>query len=484
MSWRPRPRRDGAAGRDGAARSGPRPRRAPAVRVAAAATLIIAVVYVAAMAIFNVVDGGRLVSQVDTQLADTLKDAQQGIPFDAATHPDGGDRDLGSPLILLWRVSPAGHQLAASANAPQLPSAAWSRTDRPRTAQLGTVTFRLKAVKSGDSWLVAGQSLSNVQHIQRVLLAAEAVAGPVVLAAVFLGTLVIGLKASGPVEQARRRQLEFTADASHELRTPLSVIEAETGLALSAQRSADQYRNALQRVSRENQRLRHIVEDLLWLARFDSEPANPANEPVDVYTIAEVCADRFSVIASSRGIDLSVRSEGEDQAWLTAPPEWVDRLTGVLVDNACRYAGVTSGDAAVPMVRITVGCQGSRVTLTVEDTGPGIPEAERERLFDRFYRATADSGGSGLGLAIADAVVRSTGGKWRVDDSSLGGARMQVTWHRSSAHTHRTGPHWRVSAPRPTPTQATAPPGQGVVARAVSRRRCWRRSSTAARPPR
>jgi signal transduction histidine kinase len=476
--------------------------------VAAATTLIVAVVYVAAMAIFNVVDGGRLVAQVDSQLTDTLKDARQGLPFDAATHPDGGDRDLGSPLILLWRVSPAGHQLAASANAPSLPSAAWSRTDRPATAQLGTATFRLKAVKSGDSWLVAGQSLSATEHIQRVLLAAEAVAGPVVLAAVFLGTLVIGLKASGPVEQARRRQLEFTADASHELRTPLSVIEAETGLALSAQRSADQYRNALQRVSRESRRLRNIVEDLLWLARFDSEPANPANEPVDVYTIAEVCADRFSVIASSRGIDLSVRSEGEDQAWITAPPEWVDRLTGVLVDNACRYAsataagatessaaaasataagataaGAAAAGAAVPMVRIVVGCQGSRVTLTVEDTGPGIPEAERERLFDRFYRAAADGAGSGLGLAIADAVVRSTGGKWRVDDSMLGGARMQVTWHRSSALIYRTGPHWRVSA-RGTPTPATAPPGQETAARAVSRRRGWRRSSTAARSPR
>ena len=466
-------------------RLGPRPRRAPAVRVAAVATLIIAFVYVAAMAIFNVVDGGRLVSQVDMQLGDTLRDAQHGLAFGAATQPDGGDRDIGSPLILLWRVSPAGHQLAASANAPSLPATAWSRSDQPTTARLGTVTFRLKAAKADGSWLVAGQSLTNIEHIQRVLLAAETVAGPVVLAAVFLGTLVIGLKASGPVEQARRRQLEFTADASHELRTPLSVIEAETGLALSAQRSAGQYRNALQRVSRENQRLRHIVEDLLWLARFDSEPANPANGPVDVYTIAEVCADRFSVIASSRGIDLSVDSEGEPQAWITAPPEWVDRLTGVLVDNACRYAAVTDAaddiaadDIAAadvgPMVRIIVGCQGSRVTLTVEDTGPGIPEAERERLFDRFYRATADGGGSGLGLAIADAVVRSTGGKWRVDDSPLGGARMQVTWHRSSTHTHRTGPHWRVSVPRGVPTQATAPPGQEIVARAVSRRRGWR----------
>jgi signal transduction histidine kinase len=247
------------------------------------------------------------------------------------------------------------------------------------------------------------------------------------------------------VEQARRRQLEFTADASHELRTPLSVIEAETGLALSAPRETAEYVTSLQRVGRESQRLRSIVEDLLWLARFDSEPANPAHEPIDVFTIAEVCADRFSAVARSRGIDLSVHSEGEPQAWITAPPEWVDRLAGVLVDNACRYAAAAGrAHAARPAVRITAGCQGSRVSLTVEDTGPGIPEDERSRLFDRFYRATAEGGGTGLGLAIADAVARSTGGRWRVDDSPLGGARMQVTWHRSA---HHTGPLWRVTVP-------------------------------------
>jgi signal transduction histidine kinase len=77
-------------------------------------------------------------------------------------------------------------------------------------------------------------------------------------------------------------------------------------------------------VSRESLRLRGIVDNLLWLARFDSEPANPANEPVDMFTIAEICADRFSAIARSREIDLSVHCEGEPQAWITAPPEWAD----------------------------------------------------------------------------------------------------------------------------------------------------------------
>jgi signal transduction histidine kinase len=72
---------------------------------------------------------------------------------------------------------------------------------------------------------------------------------------------------------------------------------------------------------------------------------------------------------------------------------------------------------------------GPRVRVAVEDDGPGIPEHERERLFDRFHRATSESGGAGLGLAIADAVVRSTGGIWHITNRPDGGARMSVSWH-------------------------------------------------------
>jgi signal transduction histidine kinase len=457
-----------------------RPRRAHAVRVAAAATLIIAVVYVAALAIFNAVAANRLVAGVDTQLKDTLRDAQRGASVADATLPDVGETDVASPPILIWRFSSTGRMLDASPAAPPLPTGSWLRSGRPDTVRLGTATFRLKARETSHGWLVAGQSLANTSHIQGVLLAAEAVAAPLLLGTVFLGTLVVGLKASGPVEQARRRQLEFTADASHELRTPLSVIEAETGLALSTRRDADEYQTSLQRVSRESRRLRGIVDNLLWLARFDSEPAKPAHEPVDVFTIAETCADRFSAIASSRGIDLSVRSEGEPEAWITAPPEWVDRLTGVLVDNACRYAAAAG--RAAPAVRIVVASQGNRVSLTIEDSGPGIPADERARLFDRFYRAGAsDGGGSGLGLAIADAVVRSTGGKWRVGDGPLGGASMQVTWNRVSQRAgHRR--RWRIAASRAMPAPATAPPDRVPAARATARRRGWRRSPDAAGP--
>jgi signal transduction histidine kinase len=286
----------------------------------------------------------------------------------------------------------------------------------------------LEAVREDKSVLVAGLSLAETSHVESVVLAAELIAGPILLIFMYLGTLAIGLKTSGPVEQTRKRQLEFTADASHELRTPLSVIQAEVGLALSASRDANQYRDTLSRVNRESERLRHIVDDLLWLARFDSDLPRSDDEPVDLGTIADSCKDRFWAVAEARNMEITVEREGGyGQALIKAPPDLIDRLIGVLVDNACRYAG--DGGA----VNIVVSAHAGWVRLSVEDSGPGIPEQERPLLFDRFHRATEEGNGSGLGLAIADSVVHSTRGLWRVSDSSLGGAHMEVSWRRSHA---------------------------------------------------
>src|SRR5580700_3965940 len=173
---------------------------------------------------------------------------------------------------------------------------------------------------------------------------------------------------------------------------------------------------------------------MLWLARFDSRPPPPGDEPVDLVTLARACADRFRLVGPA-----VTAATGDGPALISAPPEWVDRLAGVLMDNACRYAGPGG------QVRIGVRAQGSRVSLTVEDSGPGIPAEERPRLFDRFHRATEHGPGAGLGLAIGDSIVRSTGGKWQVGDSPLGGALMTVSWR-----------HAQPRPPRPPPL---TPPG-------------------------
>src|SRR5579871_1511204 len=151
----------------------------------------------------------------------------------------------------------------------------------------------------------------------------------------FFGCLVVGQRALAPVEQSLRRQLEFTADASHELRTPLSVIRAETDVALSTPRDAAGYRDALVRIQGESARLRHLVDDMLWLARLDSRPPPPpGDEPVDLAMLAQACADRFRAVGPAITAETPARP-----ALISAPPEWIDQLAGVLMDNACRNAG-------------------------------------------------------------------------------------------------------------------------------------------------
>jgi len=396
------------------------------VRVALAAAAVVAVAYAAAVTSFDLADGAHLLHQVDRRLGDVLVDARShsGTLSPPRTGEDDGDDLVGAP-VLLWRVAGDGTVTALSGGAPPLPRRAWRRSPAPTTAQLAAGMFRLRATRVGSAWLVAGESLAATARVENTLDVSELVAGPTLVLVAFGGALLLGLTSAAPVEQARRRQRDFTADASHELRTPLSVIEAEVGLALGTGRDAEAYRVALGRVGDESRRLRRIVEDLLWLARFDAEPPVPPDEPVDVATIAQRCVERFAALAASRSVAILAEVDTAEPPLVDAPPEWIDRLLGVLVDNACRHGG--SGG----LVRVAVRADHGRVVLAVEDDGPGLPPELRSRVFDRFQRSDAASGGAGLGLSIADAVVARTGGRWQVGSSPRGGARFEVRWRNA-----------------------------------------------------
>ncbi len=402
---------------------------APAIKVALAAVLVVACLYIAVVALLVALVAHRLTAETDHRLAIQLAALKQGSQPRPLANQNFGDAD--DAPVYVWRVAADGAVTASAADAPTLPSGLVTRAAGfPRTAHLGSAEFRVDVATLPDGGrLFVAESLAQERHVRDLLLLTAALVSPVLVGGVFVGALIVGRRASKPIEQARRRQLEFTADASHELRTPLTVIDAEVDLALSADRSAAGYRDSLERVSAETHRLRRIVEDLLWLARFDSQPPPPREEVVDVPTIVSRCAERFTPVASMQGIELRVALPDQPGALIAAPPEWVDRLAGVLLDNAIRYAG------AGARVAVEVAMSPAHVVLAVSDDGPGIPEQQRERLFDRFHRLDAAAGesGAGLGLAIGDAVVRSTGGHWTVDRSDdLGGARMSVTWPRAA----------------------------------------------------
>jgi signal transduction histidine kinase len=218
-------------------------------------------------------------------------------------------------------------------------------------------------------------------------------------------------------EDAATRQQRFVADASHELRSPLTRIRAELEVDLSAAEQADllaTHRSVLE----ETISLQGLVEDLLHLARSDSGSVTARRQPVDLDDI---------VLAHARGLwaegRLDVDTTGVSAARVQGDPRQLHRAVGNLAENARRYA-------ASKVTFSTVARDGVAV-VTVSDDGPGIPEAARELVFDRFTRldnarGTA-SGGVGLGLAITRDIVERHGGSVVVDPRHHPGTRIVLT---------------------------------------------------------
>jgi signal transduction histidine kinase len=407
-------------------------------QVALRTTAGVAIVYLALSLVVTVIASHYLAAGVDQRILGGIASMQaQGRLFSPGSQNQGGFGVLGgrygAPLFA-WVVDGEGNLQAASPRAPDLP-AAYRHTGDPQTISLsgtevriagGPVLLRNPLNGTLYTWVVVGQSTAPANQARDTLVLAELVVGPVLLLLVFFGALTVGRRVAAPIERARQRQLEFTADASHELRTPLSVIEAEATLALSRPREADSYKASFVRVEAESKKLRRLVDDLLWLARFDATPDPPDAELVDLGILAGGAVERFRSVAERRSQRISGAVSGTVEPLVTGPPDWLDRLLGVLLDNACRYSG-EGGE-----VRVTVTASSNQVRMSVEDSGPGIPPEERAHVFDRFHRASKTPGGAGLGLAIGDAIVRATGGRWTVGESLAGGASMTVVWPRSA----------------------------------------------------
>jgi two-component system OmpR family sensor kinase/two-component system sensor histidine kinase QseC len=214
-------------------------------------------------------------------------------------------------------------------------------------------------------------------------------------------------------------QRAFVADAAHELRSPLTALKLQMQL---LQRAPDEAgRNeAVAALTTGIDRAARLVEQLLALAR--NEPGAPATRtaPVDLAEVARQAVADTLGFATSRGSRVAVLADAPVSVLGDATALQV--LVRNLVDNAVRYAP----PAARIEVRVQATPDGS-ATLQVDDSGAGIPTAERERVFDRFYRrANADATGSGLGLAIVRNIADAHGAQISLGDSPLGGLRVEL----------------------------------------------------------
>jgi len=216
------------------------------------------------------------------------------------------------------------------------------------------------------------------------------------------------------------RQREFIADAAHELRTPLTALRLQLQLAERA-RDDETRREAHGRLREGIARAVHLVEQLLVLARLDPDAPVESAGPVDLGALAQGVVEAQQPAAAARGLDLAL--EAGEPVTIAGERAALRTLIDNLVDNAIRYT--PSGRVAVRFAR-----EGDKAVLEVEDTGPGIPEAERGRVFDRFYRGEAAAeGGTGLGLAIVKRIAERHGGQVELLDARQGrGLRARVTF--------------------------------------------------------
>lgn len=213
-------------------------------------------------------------------------------------------------------------------------------------------------------------------------------------------------------DDAVSRLERFTGDAAHELRSPVAAIRAQAEVAV-AHPDPGLAEETLRAVAVEAQRLSALLSDLLALARADAGQ-RPAAQPVDL--VAAVRA------ALARGDDgPAAQVVAPTPARVGASVGEVNLVLDNLIGNARRYAR--------SVVRITVLPAGQWVRLVVEDDGPGIPAADRQRVFDRFLRLAPEAGGgAGLGLALVAALVRGRGGSVTAGEAVGGGARIEVRW--------------------------------------------------------
>ncbi|HEV3070663.1 MAG TPA: HAMP domain-containing sensor histidine kinase [Solirubrobacteraceae bacterium] len=216
-------------------------------------------------------------------------------------------------------------------------------------------------------------------------------------------------------------QRAFLADASHELRTPLTVIRGQLEvLAAQPDLPAQEVRRVERLVQAEIARIARLVDDLLLLAKAEqTEFLRP--EPIDLEPYVHELWDGVSLLAPRR-FQLGPVPAG----FLTADPDRLAQALRNLIANAIEHTVPEHG-----LVRLDVQCHGpDRLRFLVSDDGPGIPPAERERVFERFHRTDSArdrvSGGTGLGLAIVRAIAEAHGGRALVADATAGGTRIEL----------------------------------------------------------
>lgn len=225
------------------------------------------------------------------------------------------------------------------------------------------------------------------------------------------------------LEDSMATQKRFLADAAHQLKTPLAGLRMQADLALRQSTSTDDLKLSLQQIGRSSIRATHTVNQLLALARAEGGGNVLAQQNCDLALLTRDVVQDAIPRAMEKRIDLGFEGAqvGDPGVMVLANPTLIKELVRNLVDNALNYTPSTPEHPGVVTVRVLADPYGQALLLQVEDTGPGIPEVERDLVMQPFYRVLGtNTDGSGLGLAIVQEIAKKHGAILTVEDARPG----------------------------------------------------------------
>ncbi len=232
------------------------------------------------------------------------------------------------------------------------------------------------------------------------------------------------------IEDSFHKLQQFTSDASHELRTPLTSMRSVGEVVLQGEATAEEYQNAISSMLEEVERLTDLTQQLLTLARGESGLANLQKEKIDLSSLLITVIDDMQILAEEKSQIITSSIQPEIETDLFVEP-FRHAVTNIL-HNAIRYTP-EQGE-----IRVTLQQNdSSEIILEIEDNGPGIPESERDKVFERFYRIDdargRDTGGYGLGLAIAKQGIEVNGGNIEFVKGTTQGTMCKILLSQSTS---------------------------------------------------
>jgi heavy metal sensor kinase len=235
------------------------------------------------------------------------------------------------------------------------------------------------------------------------------------------------------LQHSVERMTQFTADASHELRGPTALIRTTAELALRRERSGGEYKEALGQVLTESERMSHLVDSLLLLARSDSGTDGSRAARFDLTASVNEACEEGRTLAISRGVAFRCEIPSSPLE-LSGDPQSLRRMFFILIDNAVKYT-LPGGEVSVELRE-----ENGFAVGVVRDTGIGIAEHDLSRIFDRFWRAdkvrSREAGGAGLGLSIARWIAERHGGQIQVESKLGEGSIFRLVLPSRDEHSH------------------------------------------------